>query len=72
MVYGLWLIYAGGLDYLLLSLLLYSCGLPFFFYSRKERGLSFLINPIEKLLAAVVVGGAIIALFLIKTGNLSL
>lgn len=71
-IYGLWLIYAGGLDYLLLSLLLYSCGLPFFFYSRKERGLSFLINPIEKFLAAVVVGGAIIALFLIKTGNLSL
>ncbi|PSV49115.1 basic amino acid/polyamine antiporter [Photobacterium indicum] len=71
-VYGLWLIYAGGLDYLLLSLLLYSCGLPFFFRSRKERGLSFLISPIEKVLAAMVIGGALTALYLILSGTLSL
>lgn len=38
-IYGIWLIYAGGIDYLLLSMILYSLGLCFYLYARKQRKL---------------------------------
>ncbi len=70
--YGLWLIYAGGMNYLLLSLLLYACGLPFYLYSRKEQGVTFLSKPIEKVLAMMVLAGAVLALDLIMFNTLTL
>ncbi|MDO2948800.1 basic amino acid/polyamine antiporter [Aeromonas simiae] len=38
--YGLWLLYAAGLEYLLLSLLLYGPGLLLFLHTRRKLGLS--------------------------------
>ncbi|MCG3758110.1 amino acid permease [Vibrio cincinnatiensis] len=40
-IYGLWLIYAAGLDTLLLSSILYLPGLLLFFYTRRKTRLAF-------------------------------
>ncbi|KPU83147.1 amino acid APC transporter [Psychromonas sp. PRT-SC03] len=71
-LYGIWLIFAGGVHYLVLSLLLYSCGLPFFFYSRKERGLPFFKNNKEKLMVVLVILGACCAIYQLSQGGLAL
>lgn len=42
-LYGFWLLYASGLNYLLLSAILYVPGLVFFVRAKKEQG----INPFE-------------------------
>ncbi|WP_440162781.1 basic amino acid/polyamine antiporter [Actinobacillus pleuropneumoniae] len=53
-VYGLWIVYAAGLDYLLLSVVLYVPGLALFFYSRKQNGENIHLTRFEKSLLAVV------------------
>ncbi len=35
-VYSTWLIYAAGIEFLLASMILYSRGIPLFFYRRRE------------------------------------
>ncbi|VEB26620.1 putative arginine/ornithine antiporter protein [Actinobacillus lignieresii] len=53
-VYGLWIVYAAGLDYLLLSVVLYVPGLALFFYSRKQNGENINLTRFEKSLLAVI------------------
>lgn len=54
-LYGLWIVYAAGLDYLLLSVLLYVPGIGLFLYSRyQHHGGKFNLKPAEKLLIAVI------------------
>ncbi len=47
-LYGLWLIYAAGLVYLLLSVLLYAPGLLVFIYARKGHEGLRLLNTVER------------------------
>jgi len=47
-VYGVWLIYAGGLRFLLLSMVLYALGIPFYLRARQERGLPPFSSSAEK------------------------
>lgn len=61
-LYGLWLIFAGGMNYLLLSMILYSLGLVFYLLARKQRGLSAFSYLHDKFYAVVIVGLAIVAL----------
>ena len=51
--YGLWLLYAAGVEYLLLSLLLYGPGLLLFLYSRRQLGAELRLSGRERLLAGV-------------------
>ena len=51
--YGLWLLYAAGVEYLLLSLLLYGPGLLLFLYSRRQLGADLCLSGRERLLAGV-------------------
>ncbi|QCT19171.1 amino acid permease [Jejubacter calystegiae] len=62
-VYGLWLIYAGGVSYLLLSMILYAIGLGFYLRARKERGLSSFSYRHDKVYALMISGLCLIALF---------
>ncbi|MEE4277722.1 MAG: basic amino acid/polyamine antiporter [Halieaceae bacterium] len=66
-LYGLWLIYAGGLRFLLLSMMLYALGTPFYLRARRERGLSAFSSPTERAVAILVslLGG--VALYLATT-----
>lgn len=53
-LYGLWIIYASGLDYLLLSVLLYVPGIGLFLYSRyKHQNGQLNLHLYEKILIAI-------------------
>ncbi|RTZ16707.1 amino acid permease [Vibrio aquaticus] len=69
--YGLWLLYASGLDYLLLSALLYLPGLYFYVKAKKEQGVSAFQGK-EKLGACILGGGALVAAGLIWQGSINL
>lgn len=61
-LYGLWLLYASGLTYLLLSVLLYAPGLLVFIYARSQHQEGDLLSRLEKgaaflLLAATIPAG---------------
>jgi len=61
-IYGLWLIYAGGIAYLLLSMILYGVGLFFYLYARKQRQLSAFSYLHDKLYAVTIVLLAVVAI----------
>ncbi len=71
-IYSLWLIYAGGLKYLLLSAIPYSVGIFFFAYSRKERGLKVFMNKKEALVACLIIAAAVFAGCQMAAGRLTL
>ena len=54
-LYGLWILYAASLDYLLLSVLLYVPGIGLFLYFRYQHcGGKFHLNKWEKLILAII------------------
>lgn len=70
-VYAMWLVYAGGMQYVLLSALLYAPGVLFFAKAKHELGQP-VFTTIEKLIFAVVLIGAVIAAYGLYDGFLSL
>ena len=71
LIYAIWLIYAGGLKYLLLSALLYAPGAILFAKAKRESGQPVFTN-IEKVIFAAVVIGALIAAYGLYDGFLTL
>ncbi len=71
LLYAVWLLYAGGLKYLLLSALLYAPGVILFARAKREQGKP-LFTGWEKLIFAAVVAGAGLAAFSLYTGVLTL
>ncbi|WP_165312361.1 basic amino acid/polyamine antiporter [Vibrio ziniensis] len=69
-IYGIWLLYASGLDYLLLSSLLYFPGLYFYLKAKKEQGRAPFIGK-EKWGLIVLTMAAIAAVVLIVTSGIS-
>ena len=61
-VYAVWLIYAGGLDYLLMTALFYVVGLAIHAWSRREQRRRVFAGPVEWGLLALLVVAAAIAL----------
>ncbi|QCI14417.1 arginine-ornithine antiporter [Pseudomonas putida] len=71
LVYAIWLLYAGGVKYLLLSALLYAPGAILFAKAKREIGQPIFTN-IEKLVFAAVVVGALVAAYGLYDGFLTL
>jgi len=71
LLYAVWLLYAGGLKYLLLSALLYAPGVILFARAKREQGQA-LFTPWEKLIFAAVLAGAALAAYGLYSGLLSL
>jgi arginine:ornithine antiporter/lysine permease len=71
LLYAVWLLYAGGLKYLLLSALLYAPGVILFARAKHEQGQT-LFTTWEKLIFAAVLAGAALAAYLLYSGLLSL
>ncbi|NWD73074.1 arginine-ornithine antiporter [Pseudomonas gingeri] len=69
--YAIWLLYAGGLKYLLLSALLYAPGVILFAMAKREQG-EPLFTPLEKGIFACVLVGAGLAAYGLYAGLLSL
>ncbi|MDT4882117.1 Arginine/ornithine antiporter [compost metagenome] len=70
-IYAIWLIYAGGLKYLLLSALLYAPGVILFAKAKREVGQPIFTN-VEKIIFAAVVIGALVAAYGLYDGFLTL
>ncbi len=68
--YTIGLIYAGGLKFLLLSLVIYAPGTVLFILAQRERG-HRIFTPMERLLFAAAAAGAVIAIFGLATGRIS-
>lgn len=71
LIYAIWLLYAGGVKYLLLSALLYAPGAILFAKAKREVGQPIFTN-VEKLIFALVVLGAIVAAYGLYDGFLTL
>ncbi|MGA0561374.1 basic amino acid/polyamine antiporter [Ancylobacter sp. VNQ12] len=69
-LYAAGLIYAGGLKFLLLSLVIYAPGTLLFAVAQKERG-HRVFTPTELLLFAIAAGGAVLAVYGLATGRIS-
>ncbi|MBP8812208.1 arginine-ornithine antiporter [Laribacter hongkongensis] len=70
-VYGLWLVYAAGPQYLFLSMILYAPGLLFYIKARAEQSQKP-FNAAEAVIAAIVVVLGAYAVYELATGALSL
>lgn len=71
LVYAVWLIYAGGLDYLLMTAVFYVIGLAVHVWSRREQGQPVVRGTAEWVLLAVVVVAGIWAAYGFATGSLA-
>ncbi|MNF77386.1 Arginine/ornithine antiporter [compost metagenome] len=71
LIYAVWLLYAGGLKYLLLSALLYAPGVILFARAKHEQGLP-LFTGWEKLIFVAVLIGAGFAAYGLYSGILSM
>ena len=69
-VYGLWLVYAAGLEYLLMCAVLFAPGIIVYAKARKERGQSVFVGA-EIIIAVVIVALAVLAGWLMWTGKIS-
>ncbi len=70
-IFALWLIYAAGLEYLLMSVIFLALGIPVFVWARRERGQVVFTN-LEGFVAACVSIVAIIAIILMCNGTINL
>ncbi|CAB3768468.1 arginine-ornithine antiporter [Paraburkholderia humisilvae] len=70
-IYAVWLLYAGGVKYLLLSALLYAPGAILFAKAKRESGRP-VFTSIEKVVFAAVVIAAVVAAFGLYKGFLTL
>ncbi|MBP3935850.1 MAG: arginine-ornithine antiporter, partial [Pseudomonas sp.] len=71
LIYAMWLLYAAGPKYLLLSALLYAPGVFFFAKAKREQG-ELLFKPWEKVIFAMVVITALAAAYALYSGALAL
>ena len=69
-IYGLWLVYAAGLNYLLMCAVLFAPGILVYVKARRERGAQ-VFSSIEAIIAALIVGLALLAGWLMWTGKIS-
>lgn len=71
-IYGIWMLYSGGLDYVLITTVLYAPGLIVFIRGRKEKKLPVFSSKAEIAVAVVILMLAVISTFLMITRNLNL
>ena len=69
--YCLWLLYAAGLKYLLLSALLYAPGAALYLLAKKQRG-QRAFTPFEWIVLALLLLLALVAAYLLSVGRLGL
>ena len=70
-IFSVWLIYAAGLKYLLLSIIFLAIGIPFFVKARKEHSQK-IFEKIERIAASIIAVIAVVAVALLATGKLKL
>ena len=69
-IYGLWLVYAAGLQYLLMCMVLFAPGIIVYAWARRERG-ARAFTPVEVVIALGIVALALLAAWQLWTGELN-
>ncbi len=70
-VYGLWLVYAAGLQFMLAGAIVYAVGLPIFVWARREIAPGErTFTKIELAVAALLLGLAVLAVWMLLEGQL--
>ncbi len=69
-IFALWLIYAAGLEYLLMSIIFLAIGIPVYIRARRERGLAVFSSSKEKFFAVCIAVVALIAISSVIVKNL--
>ena len=70
--YGIWMLYAGGINHLLISALLYAPGTILYVKARREQGGSIFPSAADKTAFAVVALMAAASVYLLITGYISI
>ncbi len=71
-IYGLWLVYAGGLEYMLSGTVFFALGNLVFIWARKEHAPDeWPFNKVELIVALALVALGVLALAMLFTGNLT-
>jgi len=68
--YGLWLVYAAGLNFLLMCAVLFAPGILVYMQARRERGEAVFVG-FERALAILIALLAVVAAYLMWTGVIS-
>jgi arginine:ornithine antiporter / lysine permease len=72
-VYTLFLVFAGGLKFLLLSAILYGPGTLLYFWAQSEQGKSmFFKRPVDWVLFVAAVIGCIVGIYGLATGSITI
>lgn len=69
--YTLFMLWAGGLKHLLLACVLFAPGAVLFYIARREQGKA-VFNSTEKVIFAVVVAGAVMGIYALVSGQISI
>jgi arginine:ornithine antiporter / lysine permease len=69
-LYGVWLVYAAGLEYLLMCMVLFAPGILVYFKARREHNQRTFSTP-EAVVALVILAAALLAAWMMATGRLS-
>jgi arginine:ornithine antiporter/lysine permease len=71
-IYTLFMIYAGGLKYILLAALLFAPGTILYYIARREQGKPVFVRTVDWVIFGLIVAAAIYGVYGLATGTLSL
>lgn len=71
-IYGIWLVYAAGLDYLLLTMTLYAPGILIFYYLQKKNTTERRFTRAELVLSVAIAALALYAIYGLFKGNITI
>jgi len=71
-VYTIFLLYAGGLKFILLSAVLYAPGTALYFWARREQGKSVFSNVWDWIIFILAVIGAVVGIYWLATGYITI
>lgn len=67
-VYSLWLIYAAGLNYLLMAVIFMALGIPVYIWAKKQNGKGCAFTVGEGIIAVIIVSIALFAIYALVRG----
>ena len=71
-LYGIWMLYAGGITYLLISAVLYAPGTILYVIARKETGSKIFPETIDKIAFLLLAAMTAVSLYLLVSGRISI
>lgn len=69
-VYGAWLLYASGLEYVLIMTLLYGPGILVYIWSRKQAGEKAFSKPVDKIVLVALLALFVLSIVLLVNGTI--